>query len=371
MTDQTDNFSFESNLLGIKEEGYAEDGEAALNAIFNGWNVRGGFNFEIPDQEWTYKDWAISFDDLIKVFRMYNISVMIKRKGIDFILSIEKLEAAFDTNVMMVLNDVKDLSMEVLSDNIYNTFTFGSDGDTDGTQGDEFNLERKYSHSVQAENELEVIAEDFVTSFSTITQAALLPTVNYKNNSEDSLDDTNMIVNCVRIQDYPEFTLYCRPQDARDVDVYSSDISPQNLFNIAFSPKRTLLRFGNVIRAYLDNSNKPIKFVSGKGNNGFSSKLITESKIITEDTNVDIAELAEPIYNTELWSFESPLSDEQIMQIRSNPYRLIKFTDNIRDDKGMVKYHYGWIWNVDMSEINHKFQEIKLINISNYINPSR
>lgn len=113
-----------------------------------------------------------------------------------------------------------------------------------------------------------------------------------------------------------------------------------------------LLSHINVITAGLQNITGLIKYVTGSGNTLFQCASSSTScqedfsgQVLSErvDLNYDesLASNILPIWGTEIYSFEYPLSYTEFKAIKANPYGYIefyKFTDSIK---------YGFILSME------------------------
>lgn len=127
-------------------------------------------------------------------------------------------------------------------------------------------------------------------------------------------------------------------------------------YNLRLTPARMLLAHANVITAGLQNINGEIKFVTGAGNTNlqcsanliaytdgcqeeYSGQQLLESQSFAwNDSNI---QNIEPIWGTETYSFEYPLTYQEFKTIKANPYGYIEFY------KFADSPMYGFIMNME------------------------
>lgn len=125
-------------------------------------------------------------------------------------------------------------------------------------------------------------------------------------------------------------------------------IYPETAYNLRISPARNAMRhFKSLVNCYRDYANGTLIFTNGEGNYLADLELNNDSCIIESGSlpeNSDInaglftdTDEATPIYWPELITFEYPVTWEQYLTIKDNPYGLIGY----QCGSGLMQY--GWI----------------------------
>jgi hypothetical protein len=125
-------------------------------------------------------------------------------------------------------------------------------------------------------------------------------------------------------------------------------IYPETAYNLRISPARNAMRhFKSLVNCYRDYANGTLIFTNGEGNYLADLELINDSCILESGSlpeNSDIntglfndAVEATPIYWPELVTFEYPVTWQQYLVIKDNPYGLIGY------QCGSGPMQYGWI----------------------------
>ena len=108
-------------------------------------------------------------------------------------------------------------------------------------------------------------------------------------------------------------------------------------FNLLLTPKRNLIRNGAIIRAGLNKSlGTKIRWQASDKNANLTTKFITDSEPITENSDLWVNDLEEPFFLPEIYTFECVMRNSDLETIKTNPKGLIK-----------VGSLYGWIWELN------------------------
>jgi hypothetical protein len=109
--------------------------------------------------------------------------------------------------------------------------------------------------------------------------------------------------------------------------------------NIRMAPTRNMIRWGDWLNAAFSKlQDRKLMFQKTEGLSTLRSQLDSDLEVLYETKDYDINKLPEPKWSGRIAEFDAPLTREQINQIISNPYGLVKFWN----------YHtkewiYGWI----------------------------
>lgn len=130
-------------------------------------------------------------------------------------------------------------------------------------------------------------------------------------------------------------------------------LHPTKVFNTELSPKRILLNNGDYIRSILDLQDMNfIKFQSGDKNSKLSTTL--GGVTITEDADVQIAQLKPQLFRPYYFSFKVPTDFNFLTLVNANLYSKISFLYN-----GNV--FYGFLVDGGVAPASRDIQTIKLL----------
>lgn len=316
--------NFESELYGRQDsqkQTYSADGCGSLIGITNGLNIR-----EFPN-----KPILCSFKDLFEAMDcQHNIGMGI----VDGKIRVEPLAYFFDRNTKIIsLPKVK--SYETTNDNkrYLNKIEIGYQKWESEFHGglDDPNATREYATKVSSVKNAysklcKYISSSFTIEFTRRKNIEIVATEDWR------YDNDNFII-ALKRGPYVNFTpeLYA--------DSFSSGSGMNSLstaYNIRFTPLRMLLAHLNVISAGIQLIQGAIKFVTGSGNTSlevakddvgcqedYSGVAIAENDSINwNDSN---AANIQPLWLTETYAFEYPLSYQQFKAIKTNPYGYVEF----------------------------------------------
>lgn len=112
-------------------------------------------------------------------------------------------------------------------------------------------------------------------------------------------------------------------------------LNPSSVYNLRLSPGRNLRRWGNVVHSCMPNGGV-IKFGAGPKNTNLVTKLLTETKPITEKADVNVSDLEPALFTPETLTIgECPFNKEQWLSLQQNPGGIVEF-----ENKGVKLYGY-------------------------------
>lgn len=140
------------------------------------------------------------------------------------------------------------------------------------------------------------------------------------------------------------------------VDSATNILFPDTVMNYRLAPSRNAMRWmKSILRSYRDFINKSIKFTNGEGNILASGEVLTpcrlENAVIAENQDISLDNFADaeanyPLFYPELITFEYPMSYDQYLTVKANPYGLIGY------QCGNSAMEYGWIEDMQYSPYN-------------------
>jgi hypothetical protein len=307
--------SFVSDFFGRTDSqpvAYAADGPGSLLAITNGRAVRQMENQRI-------------FTSLLDIFNSLR-AVHCLGMGIETIagkqvVRIEPLEHFYNKNLLILeLGVVSKFRSKVSTKHYYNQIEVGFNKlDIQTTNGiDEFTTLRKFKNAItQITAKLPIVSKFKASGFEIESQRRLIGTT-----KDSKLDDANFFVN-VRRDGLGGFVT----DKAQDYPLVENLYDSGSAYNLDFAPTRMLKAWGKVLAACVINiTNKVLTFSSGEGNYAMNSQRNDELLPQGEDDDIDLTNV-EPLWDCEIYSFEVPLTRDQMRQIRANPYGYFKFKE--------------------------------------------
>lgn len=146
---------------------------------------------------------------------------------------------------------------------------------------------------------------------------------------------------------------------ARKTELFSKVegiLNPDSVYNLRLSPGRNLRRWGNVVHSCMPNGGT-IKFGSGPKNTALVTRLLTETKDLTEKADVNTNDLDPALFMPEtLIIGECPFNKEQWLSLQQNTGGIVEF-----ENKGVKLY--GYIEEME-NEAAKKMANFELIRIN-------
>jgi hypothetical protein len=112
-------------------------------------------------------------------------------------------------------------------------------------------------------------------------------------------------------------------------DYIGGSVYAASSFNVRYSPLRNFLRWGAEIKAGLWHVlNSILLWQNSDKNTTLESRLTTETKTVTENSNILADDLTSPKWYNEKFVIKAPLTVAQLGAIDANPNGLIKISDS-------------------------------------------
>jgi len=140
----------------------------------------------------------------------------------------------------------------------------------------------------------------------------------------------------------------------------SEDLSNMDiLINLAISPKRNLLRWGSYLRGFLEKYLTSLIIWQTSDKNTKLSSTETGQSTITENSDIVVSDLADPLWHPETFDIEVPIKETDIDYINANPYGIVKISAT----------EFGWILNYKSKNENRK-STFRLLRVNtSYVTP--
>ena len=229
-----------------------------------------------------------------------------------------------------------------------NTFIICLKNDYTGTVS--FNASTKIINLLSGITQTEIQVGDTLVVTGTLSNDGTYTVTNVANNGltitvAESLTNETVFDTC-HIEDITRPLQYYPEQN--NVDSSSNILYPETCLNLRITPARNAIRhLKSIFQSYTNYSNGRLIFTSGNGNfiariNLNDGDCILEGNNVSEDGDLyaemltDVS-VAAPIYKPEKIIFEYPITWEQYLLIRENPYGLIGY------QCGSGDIEYGWI----------------------------
>lgn len=331
--------NFHSDFYGrtdSEKQTYASDGCGALSAITNGLNIR-EFNRPI----------LASFKSLFDAYDcVHNIGMGVVNSKI----RVEPLSYWYDGATKIIsLPNVAEYT--VMNDNkrYINKIKVGySKWESEFHGGiNDPNSDREYSTGVSSVKNIYTKLCNYITSTFTI-EFTRRKNIEILSTEDWRYDNDNFIISLMR-----DAYAIVIPERYNNSFVSGANFdSMSTAYNIRLTPLRMLLSHLNIITAGLQKIQGLIKYVTGSGNTLFQCASSSTScqedfsgQVLSErvDLNFDesLAANIAPIWGTEIYKFEYPLSYTEFKAINANPYGYVEFYKFENDIK------YGFILSME------------------------
>lgn len=306
---------------------YTSDGEYSHNCLLSGSQIR------TED-----RSLSISFEHAFSSLNsIYNVGVGIEAYGFNEMVVIEKLEHFYQKTQMvdgqgnrLILHGQADKpSRKPALDYYYHEAKVGyTQWETEGTNGkDEPNTKHSYSMPVRNHDNSYNKLSRLVTSSYAIEQTRRKrqqPTEDYK------YDDAVFMINLVR--DGADF----KPRKNEGFEEVTNLTAPESAYNLDLSPKRCLLRHGNVLKGSLIyEETEGARFIEGQGNTGMVTRKATEMQAVAEDGSIAAGDLPAPLWIPIIVQDETSMDQATYDLIKEQMYKVIGYE---RD--GVIENYY-------------------------------
>lgn len=310
-TDQEDCFYSEYFGRTDSSPAYAQDGPGSLVAVLNGRGIRQLENQTIFASGQDMHQSANAINCLGMGFEIIDGKQKVR---------VEPKRHFYNKNDLILdLGVVSKLKKKVATKYYYNQVESGFGKlDVQQTNGiDEFTTLRKYKLPItQVNSKLNIVSKYKASGFEIESQRRLIGST-----KDSKLDDANFFVNVVR--DGGGF----KPEKAENYPVVENLYDSASAYNLDFAPRRILENWKEVFAGCVAKiPNKVMTFSSGEGNYFMRSRRSDEAVIIDEHGSLDLTNV-EALWYPEIYSFEKPLSRDQMRIIRQKPYGYFKFRE--------------------------------------------
>lgn len=290
---------------------------------------------------------AISFRDLFHAMhKIYRIGVGVEVSA-GKKLRIEAEDYFYDSTVVLDLSDrVREeaLTKEVMPDLHYNEIKSGYSAYDYASSGGllEYNTRSIYSTSI---NNLKR-SLDLIGPFRADTSGLDKIRVAVANGEVGNTEGDKDIWLIDARKDGTAYTAR-RGFTADGFALVSGGLGAEEGFNLRFTPKRNLLRWGRHIKAGLSKYlGTYLRWQTSERFTGLVTRLTTEVTPVTESADQLVKLLDPNRFYPEKYIFEAPLYWADIQAIEAKPTGLIKIGDN----------KYGWILSVQTNSRERKAQ---------------
>jgi len=350
-----------SKALGRTDIGYANDGEASLTGLTNGFWVR-QFNTEKI---------TTSFQDFMDSFKaIWQLGYGIEKNGFDEIVRVEHISHFYQNVVTIRLTEQPSkITRKCAKEYFYSGLEIGYSQPSgavlyeEALGLDEYNILNKFTTAItRIENKFISISKYRADSYGT-EFARRKPKLSYPE--EDTRYDLSVMVldlkrginNIFQQRKWNDDFVVPTPFNKFSTGIYS----PETATNLRFSPMNTLLRWAFWIKGgFMKNLTEFVRYTSSNGN----SSLITEIDKVggvprAENGNVLNSELDKNLFNPDTITFEYAIDEKLLLALNGktlhngeeimNYYGLVEFINEEGD------YEYGFLLSAEPNA-NGKFE---------------
>lgn len=316
------------------------DGLNSLGVVLNGKQIRG---IDVP--------MSVSFKELFTGLK----SVMNLGMGVESgQVRIEPLEYFYQRFIIqdvlhnqLTFGDCKDIVESAHPDMIWNKINIGFEKaeSTQSTSGLwEYNTKITYANFIKSiKRELSL-----VSGIRADDAGIMLARANYKLNDPDkdiSTDEDNFMLKVQRNGiGHP-----VKAEENENFTLISGTVNNAQVYNVEYSPARSIRRFGSLIRSFLALYPTTSLIYTKQDKN---SRLVSQKSgedMVTESADILVSDLEAPFYEPSKYTFETPITQTQldIIQLGTtsgapNSYGVVKFRENDYD----LIWKYGWILSI-------------------------
>lgn len=326
------NEPFYSKLYGRQSQGYERNGEHSGTLIASGLMIR-NFPYVKSKLNTSLKDLFQSTNAI------YNTVASIKGDK----LCIEKYEDVFDLNHSIVVEDVKDILMELVDKQHFLKIVTGcKDYEYEEINGiNSFNASREYACPLSSATE--TLNNESIYRFDDYgIEFARRKKYDSSQTTDTRYDEDNFLI---RAYETLPNNFNCERDE--DFSLIEGIYSPSTSYNLKISPARNLIRWGNVIMSGLNKKTSGyLKFIKGDKNTNLKTQLNSENVAVSEGKDIDINILKKPVALPYFISFSSKLSVDEYNNILNNPNKTIKLILKSSENKVNL---YGFIESAEYS----------------------
>jgi len=303
-----------SDIIGRTDLGYASDGEFGLLALGSGFMFR-EFPITLKPLFTSIRDFFKSLNAITPIGLWFNESLNT--------WELKPIEEYYKNTVIITLGEVKDFERSVDEKYFFNSIKGGYSKNISYEQANgvkNFNDSIEFSnniYSVKNTKDLQSTyrADDYAFVYLIQSIYTTAPT------TDTRYDD-----------DIYWYNVYRDGADLEPKEGYYGFTTIDGVFNqstrknIAISPKRNLLRHGlELAITFWKETTGKIKYQKSQFNQYFATQSTTESTLLSELADIDLADLPEPLYHPEIYNFKAPVTADQIAQLMTDPHGIVKF----------------------------------------------
>ena len=332
--------SFRSNYFGRTDIGYDEDGEGAYISLTNGKLIRGFETGYTTENEEIKGQLTFKFRELFEnYYKLKNIAIRVFKEDGKWIVEAEKKIELFSDEIIHTITPDKDSlkrirDIELYYSNIECGYNLAPDDLFGGLE--EYNNKETYSTVLSnLENTFDLMcsysASGIQIEKQRRKQAETYPT--------EEVTGDNYMFFVELINDETEGIIQRNEQGF--VTITGLD-NLETKINLGLTPKQILLEHGFELNSGLSKyASSSVKYNSSDKVTDLAFQRDSDESIITENADVIVGTLDNPIMTGFTLEFSAPLSLSDFIKIRSNPNGLIKVWSKIRQE-----YIYGWVKEV-------------------------
>ncbi len=169
-------------------------------------------------------------------------------------------------------------------------------------------------------------------------------------------DEDIFLVDSVRKGSAPYWTA----RTSEGFAAVTGGIDADQWYNLAWTPKRNLLRHGVALRAGLEHYlNSVLRFQKSDKNTRLSTRLSTEPAAVVEQDDIVANDLDEPMWFPEAYDVELDFDDDDLQAILVNPRGLVKLSQT----------KFGWLLSLEAGSREKKATMRLLRCNTNYVTP--
>lgn len=288
----------------------------------------------------------VSLEELFDSLSIFNIGIGITDAGA---VEIERMDYFFNPYIIIDLSDrIKEplIRKEVIPEMYANTVKFGFNSYEYNTSGGiyEYNTSSEWATILKPiQNDFEILAK-YRGDMSSMILA-----MEETDESQDQQADEDIYMLDVVEHETQDYTA----RTDEDFTFISGAIKTSILFNLDYSPARTLRRWGQYIRAMLhQNLSSFLRWQTSDK----STTLVTQKTgedLIAENADIPASALEPNIWIPEAYIATVPLEETDLAAVKDNPYGIVKLSDT----------KYGWILNFK-SKNENRLSEWRLLRVN-------
>lgn len=299
--------TFKSELTGKSDSEFINEstaGELAYDFITSGKLIR-----QYPNAPLN-----VSFRNLFKTFDgLYNLGLAYDSTNQRYFL--DNKSRFYNTNLLFDLGEVKSLKITPYSKAYFSKILSGKAGkiEYENAQGaNEYCVETEHSLSIPVKETL-----DIRTPYNTdsVGQELARREQYDENSSKDTRQDENIYI-----------TRTDGSQTVQNGVTVTGYAGIENMYNIAFSPRECVLRWTNwIISGLWRSTTKIINFVSSQKNlnHAYTNE---DGNSVNEQDNIEEYEMMSAIIRPEIDEFESPITDDMVLELKQDPHGIIIYS---------------------------------------------